>query len=115
MGSINSLFWGLRKVEELSVHSHAVITKLAQRIFLLHFRVVYVHYSLVLHKQIAHSQRRSFSHIARVFLKCKAKDCNLLTCHCVEKRVNYTVSKGSLMVVVHIDHLLPVMGYFLQS
>src|SRR5690606_2270876 len=52
--------------------------------------------------------------VIRIFLKCPAQECDLLTVNGIVHCFNNPLGEASLLMVVHNNHLLPVIGYFVQ-
>mmetsp|Transcript_71734 Transcript_71734/g.156139 ORF Transcript_71734/g.156139 Transcript_71734/m.156139 type:complete len:226 (+) Transcript_71734:432-1109(+) len=92
------------------VHCQVVVLELREGLLLLDLGVVDVDHGTVLHQHMANLQGRCFSHIASVFLEGEAQDCDFLVRHCVEEAGDDLGTEGGLLLLVHVHHLLPILG-----
>merc|ERR1712066_1040730 len=97
------------------VDLHVVILELSHGILLLDLGVEDMHTGTILQQHLYHLQRGCLSHIASVLLESEAEDCDLLVGHGVEEAGDDLVSEVFLLVLVHIDHHLPVTCTFVQT
>mmetsp|Transcript_14966 Transcript_14966/g.22773 ORF Transcript_14966/g.22773 Transcript_14966/m.22773 type:complete len:237 (+) Transcript_14966:225-935(+) len=96
--------------QAILIHLHVMVLEFYKCIFFLDFRIVDVNHSSVLQEHVAHGQCWRFPHIARVFLEGEAEDSDLLVRHGVEQAGNELGAKSLLLVLVHVHHLLPILG-----
>ncbi|GJN23258.1 hypothetical protein PR202_gb10892 [Eleusine coracana subsp. coracana] len=80
-----------------------------------HLGVVDADLGLVTQKTLAHVDGRGLSGVTSVLLEGKAKDGDLLASHGVEHGRHHAVDETALLVVVDLDHLLPVVGNLGQA
>mmetsp|Transcript_6070 Transcript_6070/g.11072 ORF Transcript_6070/g.11072 Transcript_6070/m.11072 type:complete len:310 (-) Transcript_6070:1243-2172(-) len=84
-------------------------------VFPRHLRIVYVNLCL-LHNQIAHNEHgRRLAHISRVLLEGIPQNGNLFPRDGVKHAGNHLLRKALLLVVVHDDNLVPVLGALIQT
>mmetsp|Transcript_3739 Transcript_3739/g.10714 ORF Transcript_3739/g.10714 Transcript_3739/m.10714 type:complete len:465 (-) Transcript_3739:208-1602(-) len=80
-----------------------------------HLRVVYAEVAPVRHEPAAHVDGRGLPGVAGVFLERKAVDSDLFPFDGVEHRGDDSLHEPLLLVVVHGDHRLPVVGDILET
>merc|ERR1719188_1712796 len=113
--SVDSFLWRGSEGEQLVVDLHAVVLELRDGVLLLHLWVVHVNQRPILHQHVADSQGRRLAHVARVLLEGEAEDCDFLPGDSVEQGVYDPARERLLLVLVHVDDLLPVLGHFVQA
>merc|ERR1719203_443754 len=112
---LNCLLRSAAEDQPLLIDLHVVVPELFHGILLLDLGVEDMHNGTILHQHLHHFQRWCLSHIASVLLESEAEDSYLLVCNSVEEAGDYLVSKVFLLVLVHIDDLLPVLCAFVQA
>merc|ERR1719183_1157279 len=112
---LNCLLRSAAEDQPLLIDLHVVVLELFHGVLLLDLGVENMHNGTILQQHFHHPERRCFSHIASVLLKSEAEDRYLLVCNSVEEAGDYLVSKVFLLVLVHIDDLLPVLCAFVQA
>mmetsp|Transcript_77326 Transcript_77326/g.216153 ORF Transcript_77326/g.216153 Transcript_77326/m.216153 type:complete len:256 (-) Transcript_77326:575-1342(-) len=115
MCPFDSLVWRVGEGEELVVNCDTVVLELCNGVLSLHLGVVHVDERSILHQHIANGQRRSLTHVAGVLLERETEDCNLLPGDGVEQGFYDPARERLLLVLVHVDHLLPVLSALVQA
>ncbi|CAK0843322.1 unnamed protein product [Prorocentrum cordatum] len=115
MCPFDSLVWRVGEGEELVVNCDTVVLELCNGVLSLHLGVVHVDERSILHQHIANGQRRSLTHVAGVLLERETEDCNLLPGDGVEQGLYDPARERLLLVLVHVDHLLPVLSALVQA
>mmetsp|Transcript_114686 Transcript_114686/g.364506 ORF Transcript_114686/g.364506 Transcript_114686/m.364506 type:complete len:601 (-) Transcript_114686:1196-2998(-) len=110
MGAIHRVPSRALENEAALVHLHVMVLELGHSILLMHLRIEHVHHGPVLHQHVAHGQRRGLPNISGVLLEGEAQHCDLLVGDRVEQARNDLATEALLLVLVHVNNLLPILG-----
>ena len=80
-----------------------------------HLRVIDMHIGGFFEQIAAHKRRRRLAGVARVLLEREAKHADFLGGDGVEHAGHHDFGKAALLVLVHQDHLVPVVRALLQA
>ena len=88
---------------------------MAAHLLPLDLRVIYMDLSGLFEKIAANEGGSSLAGVSSVLLKSKAVDGNLLARHSVHHGSDHLLAEAPLLVFVHFDDLIPVLGNFVKA
>ena len=115
MSSINCFLRTVGENESALVNLYVMVLELGQSIFFLHLWIVDGHDGAILQEHVAYGDRRSLSYISCILLEGESQNGDLLLGDCIEKGGYGFPSKGLLLVFIHVDNLLPILSYLVQT
>mmetsp|Transcript_142105 Transcript_142105/g.441898 ORF Transcript_142105/g.441898 Transcript_142105/m.441898 type:complete len:385 (-) Transcript_142105:296-1450(-) len=113
--TLHGLLRRRHEVELALVDGDVVVAILRDGILDLDLGVIDVDVGPVLHQHVADREGGRLADVARVLLEGEAEDGNLLLHDGVEERLDDARREARLLVVVHVDDLLPVAGHLFQA